>query len=220
MRAAEQLEGLVRPLAALAAGTVASPPVHGSWVHRDAGSAHAFMFDVAERLRFRVQLTADGFGAYLNAVEDVFGAGVDFGQLVKVYGQAGEDERRRYSPAYCKAAHRVPVSGEPDPDFISTSFVERQNLNLRMGVRRFTRLTNAFSKKLDNHVHAVALWSVWYNWCQRHTTLRTTPAQAAGLTTNWHDAEWLVRMIDDLTPAPKKPGPPKGCGGRPRKNTV
>ena len=191
-----------------------------SWLvgPRDGQSAYIFMDDLASRLRHRVQLTADGLGAYVGAVEDVFGADVDFGQLVKVYSQPGTDEQRRYSPAYCKAAHRVPVSGEPNPDLISTSFVERQNLNLRMGVRRFTRLTNAFSKKLENHVLHVALWSVWYNWCRRHRTLRTTPAQAAGLTDKWHDAEWLVGMIDDLSPAPRKPGPPKGSGGRPRKS--
>ena len=171
-----------------------------SWLvgPRDGESAHAFMFDLASRLRTRVQLSADGLGAYVNAVEDAFGTDVDFGQLVKVYTTPGTDEQRRYSPPKCKAAHRVPVSGEPDPAFISTSFIERQNLNLRMGVRRFTRLTNAFSKKLENHVHSVALWSVWHNWCRRHTTLRTTPAQAAGLTDAWHNAEWLVGVIDDF----------------------
>ena len=135
---------------------------------------------------------------------------MDFAQLVKLSTTPGTEEQRRYSPARCHGAVRSPVIGEPELDLISTSFVERQNLNLRMGVRRFTRLTNAFSKKVENHVHAVALWSVWYNWCRRHGTLRTMPAQAAGLTTTWHDAEWLVRMVDDLTPAPKKPEPKPG----------
>ena len=190
-----------------------------SWLvgARNSRSAYCFMHDLAGRLRWRVQLTSDGLGSCVNAVEDVFGCDVDFAQLVKLYSTPGADEQRRYSPAQRHGAVKSPVIGEPEPDLISTSFVERQNLNLRMGVRRFTHLTNAFSKKLDNHVHHVALWSVWHNWRRRHTTLRTTPAQAAGLTSTWHDAEWLVRMIDDLIPAPKKPGPPKGSGGRPRK---
>ena len=190
-----------------------------SWLvgPRDGRSAYTFMYDLAGRLRWRVQLTSDGLSSYGSAVEDAFGCDVDFAQLVKLYSTPGTDEQRRYSPARCHGAIRSPVIGEPEDDLISTSFVERQSLNLRMGVRRFTRLTNAFSKKLQNHVHHVALWSVWYNWCRRHRTLRTTPAQAAGLTDKWHDAEWLVGMIDDLSPAPKKPGPPKGSGGRPRK---
>ncbi|MCY4664673.1 MAG: hypothetical protein OXC00_08415 [Acidimicrobiaceae bacterium] len=139
---------------------------------------------------------------------------MDFAQLVKLYTTPGTEEQRRYSPARCHGAVRSPIIGEPEPDLISTSFVERQNLNLRMAVRRFTRLTNAFSKKVENHVHSLALYFVWYNWCRRHTTLRTTPAQAAGLTNAWHDAEWLVEMIDDLTPAPKKPGPKPGSRRR------
>ena len=180
---------------------------------RDAESAYIFMDDLAERLRHRVQLTADGLGVYVNAVEDAFGADVDFGQLVKVYSQPEQNEQRRYSPAYCKAAHRVPVAGEPNADFISTSYVERQNLNMRMSLRRFTRLTNAFSKRLTNHVHALALYFVWHNFCRRHGTLRTTPAQAAGLAGDWRDAEWIVSLIDARAP---KPGPRGPYGPRKR----
>ncbi len=174
---------------------------------RDAESAYVFMDDLAERLLLRVQLTADGLGVYVGAVEDVFGADMDFGQLVKVYSQPGESEQRRYSPAYCKAAHRVPVTGEPNADFISTSYVERQNLNMRMSLRRFTRLTNAFSKRLTNHVHALALYFVWHNFCRRHRTLRTTPAQAAGLADDWRDADWIVDLIDARAPKPGPRGP-------------
>ena len=189
-----------------------------SWLvgDRGAGSAYTFIHDLSERLRNRVQLTADGLGVYVNAVEDVFGAEVDFGQLVKVYGQPGEQEQRRYSPAYCKAAHRVPVSGEPDETFISTSYVERQNLNMRMSLRRFTRLTNAFSKRVENHVHALALYFVWHNYCRRHGTLRTTPAQAAGLADDWRDAEWIVGLVDAAAP---KPGPRGPYGPRKPRNS-
>ena len=186
-----------------------------SWLvgDRDAGSAYTFIHDLSERLRHRVQLTADGLGVYVGAVEDVFGADVDFGQLVKVYSQPGENEQRRYSPAYCKAAHRVPVTGEPNTDFISTSYVERQNLNMRMSLRRFTRLTNAFSKRIENHVSALALYFVWHNFCRRHGTLRTTPAQAAGLADDWRDAEWVVGLVDAAAP---KPGPRGPYGPRKR----
>ena len=147
-----------------------------------------------------MQLTSDGHGPYLSAVEDVFGADVDFAQLIKLYGT--EQTETRYSPAKCLGAKPKPITGDPDPKHISTSYIERQNLNVRMGVRRFTRLTNAFSKKLVNHAHAVALFYVWYNWCRRHTTTRVTPAQAAGLTDEWYDAEWLVGVIDAHLPSP------------------
>ena len=178
-----------------------------SWLvgARDGESAFHFMQDLGGRLRHRVQLTSDGLGVYVGAVEDVFGADVDFAQLVKLYGT--EQAETRYSPAKCLGASPRPVTGDPDPKHISTSYIERQNLNVRMGVRRFTRLTNAFSKKLDNHVHALALYFVWYNWCRRHTTTRVTPAQAAGLTDTWYDAEWLVGVVDANAPQPAKPGP-------------
>ena len=189
-----------------------------SWLvgDRDAGSAYTFIHDLADRLRHRVHLTADGLGVYVGAVEDVFGAEVDFGQLVKVYSQPGESEQRRYSPAYCKAAHRVPVTGEPNADFISTSYVERQNLNMRMSLRRFTRLTNAFSKRIENHVSALALYFVWHNFCRRHGELRTTPAQAAGLADDWRDAKWIVGLVDAAAP---KPGPRGPYGPRKRRDS-
>ncbi len=190
-------------------GADADSKLSVSWLvgDRDAGSAYAFIHDLAERLRNRVQLTGDGLGVYVNAVEDVFGADVDFGQLVKVYySQPGENEQRRYSSAHCKA-YRVPVTGNADEAFISTSFVERQNLNMRMSLRRFTRLTNAFSKRFENHVHVLALYFVWHNFCRRHGTLRTTPAQAAGLADDWRDADWTVSLIDAQAPKPGPRGP-------------
>ena len=179
-----------------------------SWLvgPRDGESAYYFIRDLGARLRHRVQLTADGLGAYVGAVEDVFGADVDFAQLIKIYATSPEADTR-YSPARCRGIKLNPITGNPDPKHISTSYIERQNLNLRMGVRRFTRLTNAFSKKLENHGHALALWFVWHNWCRRHTTTRVTPAQAAGLTDEWYDAEWLVEQIDARAPKPAKPGP-------------
>ena len=182
-----------------------------SWLvgARDGESAYAFMQDLGHRLRHRVQLTSDGLGAYIGAVEDVFGADVDFAQLVKLYGT--EQAETRYSPPKCLGARPQAVTGDPDPKHISTSYIERQNLNVRMGVRRFTRLTNAFSKKFDNHVHALSLWHVWHNWCRRHTTTRMTPAQAAGLTDEWYDAKWLAGIVEAHLPKPAKPGPkPKG----------
>ena len=182
-----------------------------SWLvgPRDLGSAYTFMHDLADRLRWRVQLTSDGLGVYVEAVEEAFGADVDFAQLVKRYGQRDDNETTaaRYSPPACQGVRRVRVTGEPEERLISTSFVERQNLNLRMSVRRFTRLTNAFSKKIANHVHHVALWCVYYNFCRRHTTLRTTPAQAAGLADDWRDTAWIVELVNARTPAPAKPGP-------------
>ncbi|MCY4661135.1 MAG: IS1 family transposase [Acidobacteria bacterium] len=168
-------------------------------------TAHPFMQDLANRLRGRVQLTSDGHGPYIAAVEDAFGADVDFAQLIKLYGT--EQTETRYSPAKCLGVKVREITGDPDPKHVNTSYIERQNLNVRMGVRRFTRLTNAFSKKLANHAHAVALFYVWYNWCRRHTTTRTTPAQAAGLTDTWYDAEWLVGVVEAHLPKPAKPGP-------------
>ena len=177
-----------------------------SWLvgPRDAGSAFTFATDLAERLAGRVQLTSDGLKLYVDAVEDAFGADVDYIQLVKLYGSPAENEARRYSPATCLGCVPKPVTGDPDPKHISTSYGERQNLTMWMSVRRFTRLTNAFSKKLENHVLMVALYTVWYNWARIHKTLKTSSAQAAGLTERLWDMSDIVRLIEDaeqLAPA-------------------
>ncbi len=173
------------------------------WVGpRNPDSAYALIHDLRRRLRNRVQLSTDGLGFYVPAVEDAFGADIDYGQLVKVYGQDPEDDERRYSPPVCTAARKRRIAGNPDPDRINTSFIERQNLNVRMGVRRFTRLTNAFSKKARNHVHAVSLYVTYYNFVRLHSTHRMTPAMAAGITETLREPTWLVDLIDERTPPP------------------
>lgn len=167
---------------------------------RDAGTAYDFMMDVASRIRTRVQLTTDGHRVYVNAVEDAFGADVDFAMLTKIYGSAQENETR-YSPAKILSSTTEVIKGNPDPRFISTSYVERQNLTMRMHMRRFTRLTNAFSKKVENHMAAVALHYVWYNFARIHKTLRVTPAMEAGIA----DHVWsLVEIVDLLDAVEKK----------------
>ena len=175
---------------------------------RNAVYAHAFIHDVWERLAGRVQLTSDGFAPYRDAVEQVFGIDVDYAMLVKSYGASPEGEKR-YSPAECVGAKKVPMQGKPDPKHISTSFVERQNLTMRMAMRRFTRLTNAFSKKIENHAYAVSLHFMHYNFCRIHQTLRVTPAMAASVTDKLWTADDIVTLIDSLTPAPKPRGPYK-----------
>ncbi|MBI1874767.1 MAG: IS1 family transposase, partial [Acidobacteria bacterium] len=152
--------------------------------------------DLATRLRSRIQLTSDGLRVYLEAVETAFGADIDYSMLVKLYGASGENETR-YSPATCIGCIPQPVTGVPDPKHISTSYVERSNLTMRMHMRRFTRLTNGFSKKLENHVHMVALYTVWYNWTRIHKTLRVTPAMAAGLTDRMWDMSEIVGLIEE-----------------------
>ena len=167
-----------------------------SWLvgGRDAGYATEFMNDVAERLTNRVQVTTDGHKAYLEAVEGAFGADVDYAMLVKMYGAS--DPEHRYSPAVCIGAKQQTVTGDPDPKHISTSYVERQNLTMRMSMRRFTRLTNAFSKKIENHAHAVALHFMHYNFCRIHQTLRVTPAMEAGVTDRVWDMADIVELIE------------------------
>ncbi len=176
------------------------------------GSEYAieFMDDLRARLDNRVQLTTDGHRAYLEAVEGAFGGDVDYAQLVKIYG-GSEELQGRYSPAHCIGARKIPVVGKPADESISTSYVERHNLTTRMSVRRFTRLTNAFSKKVENHCHAVALYSVWYNFCRIHKTLGTTPAMATGLAEYPHGLEWIGSLIDKRKPAlgPRGPYKPK-----------
>lgn len=160
-------------------------------------SAKEFMQDVASRLSNRVQLTTDGHKAYLNAVEDAFDGEIDYAQLIKIYGQPeGSGNEKRYSPAECTGTDCNIVTGRPDEKFISTSYVERQNLTMRMHMRRFTRLTNAFSKKIENHCYAIALHFVYYNWVKQHKTLRITPAMAAGLTKRFMSIEDIVRLSD------------------------
>jgi IS1 family transposase len=169
-----------------------------SWFvgNRDAESADAFMNDVAKRLSNRVQLTTDGYRPYLEAVTDSFGSQIDFAQLVKLYGNAtGENkDERKYSPAECTGSKKHIVSGNPDPNYISTSYVERQNLTMRMGMRRFTRLTNAFSKKFENHCHAIELRFVYYNFVRIHKTLRVPPAMEAGLIKRLMSIEDIVKL--------------------------
>ena len=187
-----------------------------SWLMggRDAGYATEFMQDVAARLANRVQLTTDGHRAYLDAVEDTFGADVDYAQLVKLYGASPESAKGRYSPAECTGIIKTRVEGKPDPKHISTSYVERQNLTMRMSMRRFTRLTNAFSKKAENHAHALAIYFTFYNFVRIHKTLRVTPAMAAGLTTRLWSMEDMVALVDARETAPAvrgsyKPRAPK-----------
>ena len=170
-----------------------------SWLvgPRDAGSAFTFASDLKARLANRVQLTSDGFRLYVDAVEDVFGADVDYAQLVKLYGASGENETR-YSPAQCIGCLSKTVTGNPDPKHVSTSYVERANLTMRMRMRRFTRLTNGFSKKVENHIHMVALYAVFYNFITIHKTLRVTPAMQAGLTDHAWNMEEIVRLLEEV----------------------
>jgi IS1 family transposase len=166
---------------------------------RDAEFALMLMDDLRGRLVNRAQLTTDGHRAYLQAVEDAFGADIDYSQLVKLYGTppAEPEAARRYSPTECVGTRREELSGDPDPKHVSTSYVERQNLTMRTAMRRFTRLTNAFSKKLENHAHMVALYALWYNFVRVHKTLRVTPAMAAGIETRLWSMEDLVAIIDE-----------------------
>jgi IS1 family transposase len=162
---------------------------------RDCDSAIIFMDDLASRLANRVQLTSDGHRAYLEAVEGAFGADIDYAQLVKIYGTPTEGQKR-YSPPECIGAVKTRIEGNPDPKHVSTSYVERSNLTIRMHTRRFTRLTNAFSKKVENHAHAVALHMMYYNFVRIHKTLRTTPAMAAGVTKRLWEMTDVVKVLE------------------------
>lgn len=161
---------------------------------RDGEAARIFVADLAGRLANRVQITSDGAAPYLQAVEGAFGADVDYAMLVKIYGEGGEGNEKRYSPAEYVCAKKEKIIGNPDLCCVSTSFVERQNLTMRMSIRRFTRLTNAFSKKVENHAASVALHFMNYNFCRIHQTLRITPAMAAGVT----DHVWTVEEVAAL----------------------
>lgn len=179
-----------------------------SWLcgGRDSEYAMAFMDDLAARLANRIQLTTYGHKAYLEAVEGAFGADLDYAQLVKLYGEAPEAFKGCYSPAVGIGAKKQHIEGKPDRAHVSTSYVERQNLTMRMSMRRFTRLTNGFPKKLENHCHALALYFVHYNFMRIHKTLRVTPAMAAGLTDRLWSWENIIAIMDAQN-EPKKRGP-------------
>ncbi|MGB0909086.1 MAG: IS1 family transposase [Nitrospirales bacterium] len=182
-----------------------------SWLvgGRDAGYATEFMSDLKERLAHRVQLTTDGHKAYLDAVWDAFGNDVDYAQLVKMYGEPKEvGAERKYSPSVCNGARKQKIQGNPDKAYISTSYVERHNLTMRMSMRRFTRLTNAFSKKIKNHCHALSLYFVYYNFVKIHKTLRVTPAMASGISQKLWSMDDIVALMD-ANEVPKKRGPYK-----------
>jgi len=178
---------------------------------RSGETALEFMDDLASRLATRVQLTTDGHRAYLEAVEGAFGMDVDYAMLVKLYGEptGQKGHERKYSPAECTGIRKELISGHPVKELVSTSHVERQNLSMRMGMRRFTRLTNGFSKKLENHLHMLSLYFVHYNFVRVHKSLRMTPAMAAGVTDTLRDMEWLAELVDSAAPKPGPRGPYK-----------
>ncbi len=176
-----------------------------SWYvgNRSAESASELMNDMASRLTNRVQLTTDGFHSYLEAVTDAFGSQIDFAQLVKIYGSSSDSNsptERKYSPSKLKSITKNVISGNPDEAHVSTSYVERQNLTMRMHMRRFTRLTNGFSKKLENHIHAIALHFVYYNFVKQHKSIRITPAMAASITKRFMSIEDIANLVSIEAP--------------------
>ncbi len=176
---------------------------------RDSDCAILFMDDLRSRLANRVQLTSDGHKAYLEAVEGAFGGDIDYAMLIKIYGPSTESAKGRYSPAECTGAKKTRIEGSPDMAHVSTSFAERQNKTMRMHMRRFTRLTDGFSKKVENHAYAVALHMMYYNFVRLHTTLRTTPAMAAGVTARLWEIGDIVKLVEDGEVKPAKRGPYK-----------
>jgi len=176
---------------------------------RSGESAAILMDDLQTRLSNRVQLSTDGHKAYLQAVEGAFGGGIDYAIIDKIYRTAPEMRQGRYSPPVCTGVRKRMVEGAPDPKHVSTSYVERSNLSIRMQNRRFTRLTNAFSKKLDNHIHALALYFAFYNFVRIHKTLRMTPAMAAGITDKLWSMDGIAELIEARRPQPGKRGPYK-----------
>jgi IS1 family transposase len=178
---------------------------------RDSECGSWFMKDVAGRLSNRVQLTSDGHKAYLDAVDAAFGGEIDYAMLIKIYGEPSHSREasRRYSPADCVGTRTDAISGNPDPKHISTSYAERANLTMRMHMRRFTRLTNAFSKKIENHAHSMALFTTYYNFVRIHKTLRVTPAMAAGVSERLWEVSDIVALLEASEPKPGKRGPYK-----------
>ncbi|MGV8838803.1 MAG: IS1 family transposase [Bauldia sp.] len=172
---------------------------------RDGEYALAFIGDVAGRLANRVQLSSDGHSAYLGAVEETFGADVDYAIIQKIYGTVPEAAKGRYSPAECIGIRKQRIEGNPDPAHVSTSYVERSNLTMRMHNRRFTRLTNAFSKKFENHAHMVALYAVWYNFVKMHKALKMTPALAAGVTDRLWSMDDIAALVEAADAKPVRP---------------
>lgn len=178
---------------------------------RDGQTALAVMDDLRERVEDRILLTTDGLSAYVEAVEAAFGGDVDYAQIIKEYGQRpAEKGQYRYSPPACTRVRKRAVEGDPDLKEAGTSHVERHNLTMRMGMRRFTRLTNAFSKRVEKHTAMLSLYFVHYNFCRIHQSLKVTPAMAAGLDSTVRDCEWIVDLIDAAAPTPRKPGPRPG----------
>jgi IS1 family transposase len=163
---------------------------------RDSEAAMTFIDDLAPRLSSRVQLTSDGHKPYLQAIEGAFGADIDYAMLVKTYGAAPECAKGRYSPAECTGSIKTAITGTPDPKHVSTSFVERSNLSIRMGNRRMTRLTNAFSKKAENHAHMMAIYFMHYNFVRIHQTLKITPAMAAGVTPKLWEMSDMANVLE------------------------
>ena len=178
-----------------------------SWLvgGRDSEYAMAFMDDLRSRIANRVQLSTDGLKAYLQAVEGAFGDDVDYAVIHKVYGNSPESFKGKYSPAECVGTQKHRITGDPDAKHVSTSYIERSNLTMRMHNRRFTRLTNAFSKKFESHVHMVAIWAVWYNWVRIHKTLRVSPAMEAGLTNRLWSFEEIITGMDAIAPKAGRP---------------
>lgn len=178
---------------------------------RSGDTANFFIDDLRQRVDGRMQLTTDGHKAYLEAVAGAFPeGGVDYAMLVKLYGEPkGKLDERRYSPAECTGTKKRRIVGSPDKAHVSTSYVERQNLTMRMSMRRFTRLTNGFSKKVDAHINALSLYFVFYNWVRIHKTLRMSPAMAAGIADRLWSMEDVVALIDARAPEAKKRGPYK-----------
>lgn len=174
---------------------------------RNIQTAIEFLTNLRTRLAGRIQLNTDGHKPYLYAVDAVFGSEVDYAQLIKIYGEPEgvKAKEKKYSTPKCTGIIKKPIYGNPDMDELSTSYVERQNLSMRMGMRRFTRLTNAFSKKIENHIHMLSLYFVYYNFVKIHTTLKVTPAMAAGVTNKLRDVDWIIGLIDAREAKPNRP---------------